>query len=152
MIELIILNDIPIPPSSNHQYNSIIVKGRPVRVPAKEFNTYKKQFAEWFFRNKELVTQARETIRIWNSPLEVAMYCCFDHSRLITKDGRCKRLDISNRSKILHDLLSDALQIDDSVFVSTPMEKAIATTNEGVIVKIRPFQFRYCEFIRNLSP
>lgn len=136
------LRGIPIPPSVNGQYATVMVKGRPIRIPSKEYKQYKKDFAAWVLINKELVMHARRLIIEWNSTLELSMYCCFEKSRLITKDGRCKNLDISNRSKALHDLLSEALQIDDSIFVSTPMEKVIADNVEGVIIVIRPFNYR----------
>lgn len=144
----IIFTGIPIPPSSNGQYATVMMRGRPMRVPSREFKEYKKSFAGWVIQNKQALLEARGSIREWNSTLEIAMYCCFEKSRLITLDGRCKSLDISNRSKALHDLISDALQIDDSIFVSTPMEKVIAPgEKEQVIIMLRPFNYRLSEAI-----
>lgn len=120
-----------------------MVRGRPIRIPSKEYKSYKKAFADWVLLNKKEISEYRDIIRSWNSTLEIHMFCCFQKSRLITLDGRCKSLDISNRSKALHDLLSAALQIDDSIFVSTPMEKVIAVDDkEQTIVMLRPFQYR----------
>jgi len=144
----IIFTGIPIPPSSNGQYSTIMMRGRPMRVPSREFKEYKKLFAAWVISNKQSLLEARGCIREWNSTLEIAMYCCFEKSRLITQDGRCKNLDISNRSKALHDLLSDALQIDDSIFVSTPMEKVVDSYDkEQVVIMIRPFGYRLSDEI-----
>jgi len=142
-MDIIVLKGIPLPPSVNHQYKTVMVGGKLMRVPSKEYKQYKKDFAAWAMLKKNEILVARQAIIDWNSTLEVSMYCCFEQSRLITKDGRCKNLDISNRSKALHDLLSEALQINDSTFVSTPMEKVLASLVEEAIIVIKPFSYRY---------
>jgi hypothetical protein len=134
---------IPLPPSSNHQYATIIRRGRPIRIPSKETKDYEKIFKAWLIKNKEAITGAKEDIVQWNKPLSISMVVAFSRERLVTKDGRLKRLDVSNRTKALHDLISDALGIDDCLFVSCPTEKVVADTyGEQVVVCIRPTELR----------
>lgn len=140
---MIVFKGIPVPPSSNDQYATMIVKGRPIRFPSKSAKEYKKAFGIWAIKNNAALKEAREIIVKWNSPLEVSMFVALDKSRIFCKDGRLKKLDVTNRSKSLHDLLSDHIGIDDSYFISTPMEKVIADSDEQVIVVIKPKLVRH---------
>lgn len=135
--------NIPIPPSANAMYATFTKHGKTRRIPSKELREYAKVFEIWVLQNKASLNEARKTIIEWNMPLEVSFFLVLKRDKLLTKDGRMKKLDVSNRSKSLHDKLGDALGIDDCYFVSCPMEKIIADVcNEQVIVCIRPMIMR----------
>lgn len=135
--------NIPIPPSANAQYATILRNGKTRRVPSKEMRDYDKVFEIWVLQNKHSLNEARKQIIEWNSPLEVAFFLVLKRDKILTKDGRMKKLDVSNRSKSLHDKLAGALGIDDCYFISCPMEKVLADIcSEQVIVSIRPVNLR----------
>lgn len=75
------------------------------------------------------------------------MYIALNKQRLISKENNFKRLDASNRCKALHDLLAESLGVDDSCFVSVPIEKVLTDSKEQVVVVIRPFYLRNLEDI-----
>lgn len=134
---------VPLPPSSNHQYATIMRHGRPIRIPAKETKDYEKIFKAWLLSNKDAIKSARESIVEWKKPLSISMVVAFKRERLVTRDGRLKRLDVTNRIKAIHDLMSDALGIDDSLFISCPTEKVVADNyEEQVVICIRPSELR----------
>jgi len=143
VVEPIYLLGIPIPPSVNGQYATVIRNGRPIRIPSKTAREYDRLFSIWELRNRTLLRQAQGSIREWGTTLEIQMFLVLGRERLLTKQGKVKRLDVTNRSKKLHDLLADALGCDDSLFTSTPMEKVIADVcDEQVVIVIRPHPLR----------
>lgn len=140
----IFLSGIPIPPTSNHQYSTIVRGGKAIRFPSKETKAYATLFNAWALRNKIQINNAVSKLEAWRSPLEIRCYIIFKKQRLITKDLFMKKLDISNRTKALHDLLSKALQIDDCHFVSNINEKIISDNDdEQVVVVIQPLKMRF---------
>lgn len=140
---MILLAGAPIPPSTNHQYSTIVRGGKTIRVPSKEATHYKRLFAFWKLKNARAINAARDEIKAWGEPVEVCMYVCFSKERLFTKDHRIKKLDITNRVKSIHDLLCEALGFDDSMIVSASMEKcAVEHVDEQVLILLRPYNFR----------
>tara|TARA_R110000868_G_scaffold231059_1_gene484365 strand:+ start:450 stop:845 length:396 start_codon:yes stop_codon:yes gene_type:complete len=118
-------------------------RGRPIRISSKEAKDYEKAFKVWQLSNRETLKTAREDIVRWGKPLSISILVAFKRERLVTKDGRLKKLDVSNRTKSLHDLLSAALGIDDCLFVSCPIQKVVADTyDEQVVACIRPSELR----------
>lgn len=137
--DLVILFGIPLPPSSNHQYATIMRGNIPIRIPSKESKNYSKAFWEWKLTNNKSVNKAKDMVLKWKSPLEVSMYVAIGKDKMFTKDGRLKRWDVSNRCKSLHDLLAGILGVDDKEFIATPMEKILAdVVEEQVVVVLRP--------------
>lgn len=143
-LDIIVLTGCPISPSTNTQYASFVRHGRMVRVLSKDFVAYRTQFSNWVLQNKEQILAAQETIRLWDKPLSVTMIVAFDSTRLVTKDGRMKANDATNRVKATHDLLAAALGIDDKIFVSCPVEKVTRNNDEPeqVVFIIRPHPLR----------
>lgn len=142
-IEPIYLVGIPVPPSVNAQYATIIRHGRPIRIPSKTAKDYERAFAVWELQNRALISKARGVIRGWGQALEVSMILALRRDRLVTKDGRLKRLDISNRAKAIHDLIATSLGVDDCCFISTPMEKVIADIcDEQLVIIVKPMSLR----------
>lgn len=111
-------------------------------MSTKDAITYEKIFEKWALVNMRTIIEARNTIKNWGTPfIEVAIYIGFKADRLICKDGTPKRLDVSNRLKLVHDLIAEQMKTDDCTFVRTPAEKCTASTEE-LIVMIRPQRLR----------
>lgn len=84
---------------------------------------------------------ARETLAGY--PLHFHVDLGFERSRIISKKGTFKRMDVSNRLKAIHDCFATALLIDDSMFIEVSARKrAVAKEREGAIVTIG-----LCDFI-----
>lgn len=140
----IFISGLPVPPTSNHQYVSMVRGGRTIRFKSKGAKDYEREFHSWAIRNKSMVDKAIVTLEKWHSPLEARAYVIFEKSRLITKDFCMKKLDISNRMKALHDLLCDVLLIDDCHFVTNVNEKIISDNkDEQVIIILQPRKMRF---------
>lgn len=134
-----ILTGIPMPPSSNNQYLSVIRNGRPRKVPSAKLSLFKKEMMHWALVHRAAVKSARELIG--DAPVEIEAYFYFPKTKLIAKTGNWKKLDVSNRLKALHDCLSDILHIDDKLFVACYAEKIIGR-EETVTVRVTPTQIR----------
>lgn len=89
----------------------------------------------------QTVKFARE--KLAGFPLAVHVDFGFEYSRLISKKGTFKVVDVSNRLKALHDAISRALLIDDSMFVQISARKiAVAKKEEeSCEVTIEPCDF-----------
>jgi Holliday junction resolvase RusA-like endonuclease len=132
---------IPLPPSSNNQYSAFVRGGRVVHVPAKVLVTFKADIRRYFESNAELMLLARASLAGY--PLAIHADFKFERTRLFTKKGTFKRLDVSNRLKALHDMVCEMLHIDDSAFVSISARKlsVAATYLEGVDIEIGACDF-----------
>lgn len=112
---IMVFKGCPIPPSSNNQYRSFVKHGRIIHVSSKELVQFKKDFDAYHLKNLPSFEFAREAFS--GLPLSIHISFGFERSRLFTKKGYFKRLDVSNRLKAIHDCFARALQIDDSSFV-----------------------------------
>lgn len=135
--------DIPLPPTSNHQYITFFNKRtkRVQRVKSKEAVNYQNEFDLYVSEHLQAFKQAQALFK--DQPLCVHCEFHFEKSRLVTKKGTFKKLDVSNRLKALHDLLAKALAIDDSAFVRVSAEKGCTEEDEteGVTVNISVCEF-----------
>jgi Holliday junction resolvase RusA-like endonuclease len=146
----ILFTGIPIPPSQNGQYVTIMHKGKQRRIKSKESQDWAREFEKWAIINVRTIIEAKNTIALWNSRfIEVSVFAGFKYERMVCKDGSPKKLDISNRLKALHDLIAEKIKMDDCTFVRTPAEKCIAV-NEEVIILIRPMTMRTLSDVRTL--
>lgn len=134
---------LPMPPSSNHMYKLFRRGRKTFHVPSKELKTFQNEMILYPRVHKLEFLSAKHTVLAWinaGQGLEISCQFFFHYSRLFTKDGRVKKLDVSNRIKALHDCLCRLLGIDDSVFFRVSAEKgtAHADLDEMVMVDIRP--------------
>jgi len=139
-----IFKNVPLPPSSNNQYRSFMSGGRIRHVASQELVAFKKSMEYyWLEHSKELIF-ARDTFSGY--PINVSIEFRFLKSRLITKKGSFKRLDVSNRLKAVHDCFASALLIDDSCFVKVSAEKQSVEKEEceGATVTLS-----ICDFVEN---
>ncbi len=146
----IVLEGIPMPPSSNHQYKSFVRFGRVIHVKSPELVQFKRAFDGWAFQNAKGLQVAQALCE--GCAVEVEAFIGFKRSRVYTKVGGYKSLDVSNRLKALHDCLADKLGIDDKAFFSITAEKFCVSDDEEeqVIVRISPFNPREISEIQNV--
>lgn len=132
----VVFSNCPMPPSSNHQYASKVIKGRVLHFKTKEVRDWKSEFDTWCLQNMAGIKFAREFVK--DKTLGVGCLFFFEQARLYTKTGKLKKLDVSNRIKALHDALAEALHIDDSVFMKIWAEKAmIMSGRDSVTIRIQ---------------
>lgn len=60
----------------------------------------------------------------------------FKKERLFTKDGRIKKLDISNRIKSCEDCLCNSIGIDDSQIFRVVAEKCVTDFDEQTVISL----------------
>lgn len=146
----IILEGIPIPPSSNNQYKAFVRNNRIIHARSQDLLDFKKDFEKWAKANSGGIRMARAMLE--GSAVEVEAFIGFHRERLFTKKDTFKRLDVSNRIKALHDCLSDVLGIDDSAFFAISAEKFVVEypLPEQVIVRLSPFLAKSLKDVQSL--
>lgn len=128
-----ILDQVPVPPSSNQLYATDWKTGR--RFESKESVEYKKRFKAWALERFYYVAKINEALR-WEvsdhrKMIKIDSYMVLQSSVLFTKAQkknerpRRKKMDVSNKGKALYDCLSNMLQIDDSRFLPGVIEPII---------------------------
>lgn len=132
------LTDLPMPPSENHAYATIKIKGSLRRIKSKELRVFE-AFIE-FYRSKhaDLINEAKKFIE-QHPKLSITTEFYFEESRLFCIDGRIKKLDASNRVKAANDSIAKMLGIDDSRFFESIAIKTISCGKEHMVARIRPF-------------
>ena len=136
---------LPMPPTSNHQY-SLFRRGRKTyHVPSPKLKSFQEAMKQWLFSRPPNFLVEKHKVQTWIKEgyvLEIGCLFCFKKKNLFTKQDVPKRLDVSNRLKALHDSLCHILEIDDSIFFRVYAEKAIAEDNldEMVFVDIFPIR------------
>ncbi len=117
----------PMSISSNQLYAS--VRGRLIK--SSEGRRYTTQVMHWALENRSALDKIRSILRGKTLRVDCAFY--FPKSKLITKKNTLKRIDWSNRIKLVHDCLSDAIGVDDSHFISGYCCKKISDNDESYI-------------------
>jgi len=125
--DAVIFKNLPMSPSSNQLYAS--VRGRLIK--SSEGRNYALKMHIWAQRHKSTIDKLKEILRGKTLRVDCAFY--FPKSKLITKKNTLKRIDWSNRIKLVHDCLSDAIGVDDSHFISGYCCKKISDNDESYI-------------------
>jgi len=110
------LNQMPMCPSINQAYKTILINRTIRRCASKALNEFKKEFKDWVKKNPATVSTARASLEGHENALRLTLWFYFPHDRIFTKKNAVKRLDVSNRVKIIEDSLCEALGFDDRVF------------------------------------
>jgi Holliday junction resolvase RusA-like endonuclease len=117
---------IPIPPSLNNAYPT---SRYGVRMKSQELQLWERDFQTWAFLNHSAVRVLREYFKSSqpNHFLQVDCVYRFEKGRILTKQGKTKRLDVDNRLKHLLDAVTTLIGIDDSLiwkgtFIKIPSE------------------------------
>lgn len=145
---LVIFSGVPIPPSVNKQYKTIIRRNRfnrliSTKASSKDLVSYRSVFQQWALINARKIQNIKNEISKWKSFIECELYFAFNKDKLFTKQGKAKKIDTSNRDKALLDLLSTELGFDDSHFNVIRSEKIISKDPiEQVYILLRPSGIR----------
>lgn len=125
------LMNIPLPPSSNLIYNTVMIHGYPRRVKSAKMRTWLREMEGWAYNYPEALRDARLLVSNMaaDDVLKVDAVFCFQKGSVLTLKGKPKKLDVSNRVKCLHDRISELIGIDDSYFWETSEKKTIANIN-----------------------
>ena len=150
------------PPSSNHQYAARGFPGQHAKgftgnknpnfvlakiCPTGELTKYERSVKEWCEKEKVLIAKARQFIRdqvlMKGDMLRVETYACFPGTALWTQKSAPKKMDGTNRLKALHDCMAEHLQVDDSWFWNSTVEKLETTKPEPwVFMVLKPWKPR----------
>lgn len=141
-----ILSKIPLPPSHNaaYRHNRVSKASQVVRrFKSQKFRNWDKEFNGWHYKNLNEVSKIKHSIhelvsnyKIKPGYIVIHTYFHFFHKSIFTLKGMPKRLDTSNRVKIIHDAISSVIGIDDSWFFNGCFYK-----------RISEFKYEYCDVI-----
>jgi hypothetical protein len=137
---MILLSGMPMPPSVNAAYYTDRQTG--TRHKTRDYLLFSREFQVWGLRNMQSLIAARNFVQATIRPgqaLHVEHIFSFERSKIVqakdsksVKDplnfrraGEPKTNDTSNRIKILDDVLSDALHVNDCWFWSGSYTKRI---------------------------
>lgn len=110
------LEKFPVPPSSNKLYSSF--RGRLIK--SKDGRDYDNKVQTFVLLNKRKIESFKKHVNLLleRGPyLSITTVFVMHKSKVLTKQGRLKKIDVSNRLKALHDAFARAMGIDDCVFV-----------------------------------
>lgn len=126
------IEQIPMPPSVNSIY---FTRGKN-RVLTTIGKTYKEDVKAYII--KEILQKPIPDLK--NKPLGLSLHFYFktiENKSYAKTDNRFKRIDVSNRIKILEDAISETLGIDDCQFIFVFAKKETSQNNlEYVTVEI----------------
>ena len=136
---------IPMPPSVNAIYKSIVVGKKLIRCKSKVYYEYDKIIKDWTHENFDDLKSVKDQIKTLintGSVLSIDRYFCFHKESLFTKMDTIKRLDVTNRIKVLDDTVMRLFEIDDKYIWFGYEEKVILSPSddECVIVDIAPVE------------
>jgi len=145
-----ILYGIPMPPSHNAAYAAMGIRGtagkcfgkiRPTRV----LEQYSEWFAAWALHNRARLAEVQRFVkdeilgRGYFIGIESVFY--FHRASIFTLKGAPKMIDAANRLKVLHDCLSEALDVDDSLFWEGTFKKAESHRDDPFcVVRLYPVE------------
>lgn len=124
-----ILKNIPLPPSMNMAYPSA-KNGR--RFKSKQFKCWEAEFKTWALVHNGAVLNARNYLnkQLPGHYIYIHTQFCWHYANILTKEGKPKRNDTSNRIKMVHDALAALLWLDDSYFFDGSFTKRLTTVPE----------------------
>jgi Holliday junction resolvase RusA-like endonuclease len=131
-MDQITFKDLPISPSVNRCFQSVMRGRHSTIIATKEFRTFKMEMVLYHGKRTQEFKQAKEIVNQW---LEDGFVLRFDlifilpKDRLFTKTktakNKFKRIDADNRIKPMQDAVSEMLAIDDSNFFESKSVKMI---------------------------
>lgn len=109
-----LLKNIPMPPSSNHIYSTIYQTGR--RAKTRDALQFESDFSKWALVNGYKLGVLKNHLQTFNKKnikLKFERKFYFLKEKIYYKDGKIKKLDVSNYIKMIDDALAKAINIDD---------------------------------------
>lgn len=127
MTNMVKLSKFPMPPSVNEMYANNWKAGRG-RFKTKEYIAFDNICHLWVLKNQKTISDGKLLLK--QAPfLEIDCVFYFPESRILTKKGMPKRLDVDNRVKALLDKVSKIFELDDSSFFRHTYHKLVAVDN-----------------------
>lgn len=130
---MIMLKDLPLPPSINRSYQSVMRGNHSTIIATRELNLFKAKMQSYRVRNLNKIKAHSEEIKAWISEgfvLHFDLIVGLPHDQVFTKTKKAKskykRIDVDNRLKSIRDAVADILGIDDSIFFSGNTEKVVS--------------------------
>lgn len=108
-----------LPPSTNTAYITVARK----RILTKEGRAYKAQTTAYIVKNFPTVLTIFKPDTAYGYIVQLSFPNLLNKGWPNEAQTRYKRLDATNRSKLLEDAMAEAFGIDDSVFLSTRFDK-----------------------------
>ncbi len=144
---MLILKRFPMPPTSNR----LLMPCRGRLIKSVEYRAYEQKVVSFHMRNITNLAEIEHAFK-GNKFLRIDTLFVFAQKRLISKKNEVKSLDASNRIKIVHDVISKLIHIDDKYFTCGYFEKAFceAENEEQVIIKFSEvtdiFNYKYLDW------
>lgn len=137
-----IFSKLDMPPTSNNMYFLARRGAKTFHIPSDELKKFKTSILQYKYTQPQEYLTNLKLVQSWvnaGKALEVRCLFFFKRIRLLTKDNRPKKIDVSNRIKALHDSVSELMQIDDCYFFRISAEKVISLTDQEMCyVEILP--------------
>lgn len=144
----IIIDRLPIPPTNNHRL--LPSNGRLIK--SSEFRAYDHKIDLWILRNRFKVDDMRKEIEIWIKEsycLNVEMDFIFPYEKIVTKKNEPKRIDVDSRLKVVQDIVSKIIGIDDKWIMQVTAKKILhKSSDEHVSISIKPIRWSHIKQIR----
>lgn len=129
------LEGIPMVPSMNHAY-----AGTFRRYKSKEVIVWERQFSLWSYHHRNEIDSIRKHFKDPEMGQVIHIHCeyYFKKNRIYCKNGKPKKLDTSNRIKLLHDQIADLIGYDDCYFFDGSfIKRHTEEVNEFVNVELQ---------------
>ena len=136
---------LPMPPGQNHLYVNRRNGGRFKNTSHPFF----KNIQAHYLKNKQWIDSLE-----FSGLYEIDRLFCFHYKSIYCKDGRPKKMDVSNRIKAFDDELCKMIGLDDHLFWRGTEEKILIdddTEEECVLVKIKRIEPRTLTEVRSQS-
>lgn len=111
------IGKFPYPPSSNNQNATLMLKGKPVRVPSAMFKKFKMSMADWHLKNDRKIIQARNMMLEFMARknfIRLDTYFCVPKASVYYQNGNVRKRDVFNYLKAGHDEFMKMCGVDDS--------------------------------------
>lgn len=121
------LNGVPFPPTVNQLY-----AGKSIRYKSDKAKAYDTEVDLWYLKNIKTVKAIRTKLRPYkfadHTFLSFKLDFLVPYETLYSKQGKLKKIDVSNRVKALLDKLSELFDVDDNRFFLKNVEFCIGNT------------------------
>jgi Holliday junction resolvase RusA-like endonuclease len=131
--------DFPMPPSINTAYATILRHGRPIKIKSRDMHRFDSDCDSWLLKHAQVVRKTIQDLQsdsLRGKKIQIKFLFLFPPAKLLCKDGRTKRLDVTNRIKAVEDQVSKILGIDDKHFWSGSYAKQITPHEMRAILSI----------------
>jgi len=140
-----IIKDFPMPISVNRAYRSVRTGEHSKMVKTDKYKEYIDLVNGYQLVNFQLLKGFSEMAKVWvdaGNTLSFERIFLFHKKKICRKDGRSKKLDVSNRIKCVDDCICDLLGIDDK-YIEYGTELKMITSDENqerVYIGIKPYE------------